>query len=49
MGAVHLGAVHVVQTAGMVLLYPSSPKNLKVTTPLDLRIAELLLAERGTR
>jgi 2-C-methyl-D-erythritol 4-phosphate cytidylyltransferase len=31
---------------GRVLIYPSSPKNLKVTTPLDLRLAELLLAER---
>jgi 2-C-methyl-D-erythritol 4-phosphate cytidylyltransferase len=30
-----------------VLLHPSGAENLKVTTPLDLRIAELLLAERG--
>jgi 2-C-methyl-D-erythritol 4-phosphate cytidylyltransferase len=42
-------AMLVEQTGGKVLLYPSSPENLKVTTPLDLRIAELLLAERGTR
>jgi 2-C-methyl-D-erythritol 4-phosphate cytidylyltransferase len=31
---------------GRVLIHPSSPQNLKVTTPLDLRIAELLLADR---
>jgi 2-C-methyl-D-erythritol 4-phosphate cytidylyltransferase len=35
------------EAGGKVLLYPSSPENLKVTTPLDLRIAELLLAERN--
>jgi 2-C-methyl-D-erythritol 4-phosphate cytidylyltransferase len=32
---------------GRVLVYPSSSENLKVTTPLDLRVAELLLAERS--
>jgi 2-C-methyl-D-erythritol 4-phosphate cytidylyltransferase len=31
---------------GRVLIHPSSPENIKVTTPLDLRLAELLLAER---
>jgi 2-C-methyl-D-erythritol 4-phosphate cytidylyltransferase len=31
---------------GKVLIYPSPPGNLKVTTPLDLRLAELILAER---
>lgn len=31
---------------GRVLIHPSSPRNLKVTTPLDLRLAELLLAGR---
>jgi 2-C-methyl-D-erythritol 4-phosphate cytidylyltransferase len=31
---------------GTVLIHPSGPENLKVTTPLDLRVAELLLAER---
>jgi 2-C-methyl-D-erythritol 4-phosphate cytidylyltransferase len=31
---------------GTVRLVPSPRENLKVTTPLDLRIAELLLAER---
>lgn len=32
---------------GKVLLVPTSSHNLKVTTPLDLRVAELLLADRG--
>jgi 2-C-methyl-D-erythritol 4-phosphate cytidylyltransferase len=40
-------AMLVEEAGGKVLLYPSSPENLKVTTPLDLRIAELLIAERG--
>jgi 2-C-methyl-D-erythritol 4-phosphate cytidylyltransferase len=31
---------------GRVLIHPSTPENLKVTTPLDLRLAELLLAEQ---
>ena len=31
---------------GSVLIHPVAGQNLKVTTPLDLRIAELLLAER---
>ena len=31
---------------GRVLIHPSGPENLKVTTPLDLRVAEVLLAER---
>jgi 2-C-methyl-D-erythritol 4-phosphate cytidylyltransferase len=34
---------------GRVLIYPASPENLKVTAPLDLRVAELLLAGRGTQ
>ena len=29
---------------GRVLIHPSPPENLKVTTPLDLKLAELLLA-----
>jgi 2-C-methyl-D-erythritol 4-phosphate cytidylyltransferase len=33
-------------TGGTVLIHPSSPQNLKVTTRLDLQVAELLLAER---
>jgi 2-C-methyl-D-erythritol 4-phosphate cytidylyltransferase len=32
---------------GKVLIHPSSPENLKVTTAFDLRVAGLLLAERG--
>ena len=31
---------------GTVLIHPVEAENLKVTTPLDLRVAELLLAER---
>jgi 2-C-methyl-D-erythritol 4-phosphate cytidylyltransferase len=32
---------------GTVLLHDPGAPNIKVTTPLDLRVAELLLAERG--
>ena len=32
---------------GRVLIHPSTAENFKVTTPLDLKLAELLLAERG--
>jgi 2-C-methyl-D-erythritol 4-phosphate cytidylyltransferase len=32
---------------GIVLIHAVAEQNLKVTTPLDLRVAELLLAERG--
>ncbi len=39
-------AMLVEKAGGKVLIHPSSPQNLKVTTPLDLRIAELLLASR---
>jgi 2-C-methyl-D-erythritol 4-phosphate cytidylyltransferase len=39
-------AMLVERAGGKVLIHPSPPENLKVTTPLDLRIAELLLAER---
>jgi 2-C-methyl-D-erythritol 4-phosphate cytidylyltransferase len=31
---------------GTVLIHPVAEQNLKVTTPLDLRIAELLLTQR---
>jgi 2-C-methyl-D-erythritol 4-phosphate cytidylyltransferase len=41
-------AMLVEKAGGKVLLHPSPPHNLKVTTPLDLRVAELVLAERGT-
>jgi 2-C-methyl-D-erythritol 4-phosphate cytidylyltransferase len=34
---------------GTVLIHPVAEQNLKVTTPLDLRIAELLLAERSAQ
>jgi 2-C-methyl-D-erythritol 4-phosphate cytidylyltransferase len=30
-----------------VIVVRASDENLKVTTPLDLQVAELLLAERG--
>jgi 2-C-methyl-D-erythritol 4-phosphate cytidylyltransferase len=30
---------------GRVAIVPASPENLKITTPLDLRLAELLLSE----
>jgi 2-C-methyl-D-erythritol 4-phosphate cytidylyltransferase len=39
-------AMLVEAAGGSVLIHPSSPQNFKVTTPLDLRVAELLLAER---
>jgi 2-C-methyl-D-erythritol 4-phosphate cytidylyltransferase len=34
------------KAGGKVLIHPSPPENLKVTTPFDLRVAELLLEER---
>jgi 2-C-methyl-D-erythritol 4-phosphate cytidylyltransferase len=37
-------AMLVEQAGGLVLIHPSSPRNLKVTTPTDLLLAELLLA-----
>lgn len=39
-------AMLVEAAGGRVLIHPSPPENLKVTTPLDLRVAELLLADR---
>jgi 2-C-methyl-D-erythritol 4-phosphate cytidylyltransferase len=39
-------AMLVEAAGGRVLIHPSPPENIKVTTPLDLRVAELLLAER---
>ncbi len=38
-------AMMVEQAGGRVLIHPAPPENLKVTTPLDLRLAELLLAD----
>jgi 2-C-methyl-D-erythritol 4-phosphate cytidylyltransferase len=40
-------AMLVEAAGGTVLIHPVAEQNLKVTTPLDLRIAELLLAERA--
>ncbi len=40
-------AMLVEAAGGRVLIHPSPPENLKVTTPLDLKLAELLLAERS--
>ncbi len=37
------------RAGGKVLLHPSPAENLKVTTPLDLRIAEMLLIERSAQ
>jgi 2-C-methyl-D-erythritol 4-phosphate cytidylyltransferase len=35
------------RAGGSVRVVPAPRENLKVTTPIDLRVAELLLAERG--
>ncbi len=40
-------AMMVEAAGGKVLIHPSSAENLKVTTPLDLRVAELVLAGRS--
>ena len=40
-------AMLVERAGGRVLLHPTEAENLKVTTPFDLRVAELLLSERG--
>lgn len=40
-------AMLVEAAGGTVLLHPAEEPNLKVTTPLDLRVAELLLADRA--
>ncbi|HSS04062.1 MAG TPA: 2-C-methyl-D-erythritol 4-phosphate cytidylyltransferase [Solirubrobacterales bacterium] len=34
---------------GRVLIHPGSPENIKVTTPLDLKLAEALLEERSAQ
>jgi Tfp pilus assembly protein, pilus retraction ATPase PilT len=41
-------AMLVEAAGGRVLIHPSPPQNLKVTTPLDLRVAKMLLAERAS-
>jgi 2-C-methyl-D-erythritol 4-phosphate cytidylyltransferase len=40
-------AMLVERRGGTVLIHSSPPENLKVTTPFDLRVAELLLRARG--
>jgi 2-C-methyl-D-erythritol 4-phosphate cytidylyltransferase len=40
-------AMLVERHGGKVLVYPAPPENLKVTTPFDLRVAELLLGQKG--
>jgi 2-C-methyl-D-erythritol 4-phosphate cytidylyltransferase len=40
-------AMLVERQGGRVVIHPASVDNLKVTTPVDLRVAELLLRERG--
>jgi 2-C-methyl-D-erythritol 4-phosphate cytidylyltransferase len=40
-------AMLVEAAGGTVLIHPSGPDNLKVTTPQDLRLAELLLSRRA--
>ena len=40
-------AMIVEAASGKVLIHPSPAENLKVTTPLDLKLAELLLTERS--
>jgi 2-C-methyl-D-erythritol 4-phosphate cytidylyltransferase len=40
-------AMLVEAVGGTVLIHPCGPENVKVTTKLDLRVAELLLADRG--
>jgi 2-C-methyl-D-erythritol 4-phosphate cytidylyltransferase len=40
-------AMLVERRGGLVLIYPASPDNIKVTTPVDLRVAQLLLRERA--
>jgi 2-C-methyl-D-erythritol 4-phosphate cytidylyltransferase len=42
-------AMMVEAAGGRVLIHSSSVENLKVTTPLDLKLAELLLAERSAK
>jgi 2-C-methyl-D-erythritol 4-phosphate cytidylyltransferase len=42
-------AMLVEAAGGRVLIHPASPENLKVTTPLDLKLAELLLNERSAQ
>jgi 2-C-methyl-D-erythritol 4-phosphate cytidylyltransferase len=40
-------ALLVERSGGRVRIVPAPAENLKVTTPVDLHVAELLLADRG--
>jgi 2-C-methyl-D-erythritol 4-phosphate cytidylyltransferase len=40
-------ALLIERAGGRVIVVPASDENLKVTTPMDLRVAEMLLAERS--
>ncbi len=40
-------AMLVERRGGRIVIHPAPPENIKVTTPLDLRVAELLLSERA--
>jgi 2-C-methyl-D-erythritol 4-phosphate cytidylyltransferase len=40
-------AMLIERQGGRVLIHATSPDNIKVTTPFDLRVAELLLRERS--
>jgi 2-C-methyl-D-erythritol 4-phosphate cytidylyltransferase len=40
-------AMLVERRGGRILIHPTSPDNIKVTTPFDLRVAELILRERA--
>jgi 2-C-methyl-D-erythritol 4-phosphate cytidylyltransferase len=42
-------AMLVEAAGGKVLIHPASAENLKVTTATDLKLAELLLAERSAQ
>jgi 2-C-methyl-D-erythritol 4-phosphate cytidylyltransferase len=42
-------AILIEAAGGRGLIHPASVENLKVTTPLDLRVAELLLADRSAQ
>jgi 2-C-methyl-D-erythritol 4-phosphate cytidylyltransferase len=47
LGSVTDDAMLIEREGGEVLIHEASPQNLKVTTPLDLRMAEILLAQRS--
>ncbi len=36
------------RAGGTIVVLPAQAENFKITTPLDLRVAELLLSERAT-